>query len=491
MGALVAAVSKKKENVVPIVVTMLKELIHRGKDGHGIATPTSVITRTTIEEIELNDYDSTIALGYNLSVILPRDQLQPVQGDGFAFVFEGRLFPSPNLSGMSEVKEIAGKLSSDIVRNSIDILEKLDGSFVFAFAESNRLIAGREIFGVTPLYYGENETICAIASERKALWKIGIENVLPFLPGHLAVIDVKGFSFFGIKDLRIHSQKKLNIETGARALELLLLESTRKQVSDLERVAVAFSGGVDSCVVADLAENVGLDVQLISVCMEDKPELIFAEEAAKELDLPIHLQTYTTSNLKEILSKVLWLIEEPNPINVCIAIPFYWLAETASKLGHPVLLAGQGADELFGGYQRYLKEYTNSGTEIVEKRMFFDIKNAHSVNFQRDNKVCSYHGVELRMPFINIDVVDFSLRLPLQLKINSIEDRLRKRVLRKVASNREIPSLMADKPKKAIQYSTGVTKALQQLARSEGFTLKEYVKHIFNIVYPSVNSNKS
>jgi len=96
MGALVAAVNRKGENVVPMVVAMLRELKHRGNDCHGIATPASITTATTIEELNLKNCVSSIALGHNLSCILPRDQHQPVQGENFTVVFEGRLFPSPN-----------------------------------------------------------------------------------------------------------------------------------------------------------------------------------------------------------------------------------------------------------------------------------------------------------------------------------------------------------------------------------------------------------
>jgi len=464
---------------------MLRELKHRGNDCHGIATPSSATTATTIEELELKNCSSSIALGHNLSRILPWDQPQPVQGNGFTVVFEGRLFPSPNLPDLPEVKEIVGKLASNPLRNAGSIIEKLEGSYVFALAESSRIVAGRDVFGATPLYYGESENVCAVASERKALWKMGLEDVRSFPPGQLAVMDEHGFSFHPVKMLRMPPRETVDMETAARALQLLLLESTRKRVSDLEAVAVAFSGGVDSSVVAVLAENVGLDVQLVSVGLEGQREVLFAEEAAEALGLPLHLQTYTVSELEETLAKVLWLIEEPHVINACIAVPFYWLAETASKLGYPVLLAGQGADELFGGYQRYLTEYGKSGAEAVEQKMFYDVENAYRANFQRDNQVCSFSGVELRLPFIDCDVVDFSLRLPLRLKISSVEDRLRKRVLRRVARNLEIPSFMADKPKKAVQYTTGVTKALQHLAKDEGLTLREYVKKSFSMVYPS------
>jgi len=489
MGALVAAVNKKKENVVSTVVSMLRELTHRGNDSHGIATPDSVITASSIEELNIKDPVSSIALGHNLSRILPWDQPQPVQGNGFTVVFEGRLFPSPNLPDLPEVKEIVGKLASNPLRNAGSILESCEGSYVFAVADFNKIIAGRDVFGETPLYYGENDTVCAVASERKALWKMGLEDVRSFPPGQLAVMDSQGFSFHPIKELRMPPKETVDMETAARALQLLLLESTRKRVSDLEAVAVAFSGGVDSSVVAVLAENVGLDVQLVSVGFEGQREVMFAEEAAEALGLPLHLQTYTVNELEETLAEALWLIEEPHSVNACIAVPFYWLAETASKLGYPVLLAGQGADELFGGYQRYLTEYSRSGAEAVEQKMFHDIENAYRANFQRDNQVCSFHGVELRLPFIDRNVVDFALRLPLRLKLNSVEDRLRKRVLRRVARNLDIPSFMADKPKKAVQYTTGVTKALQHLAKDEGLTLREYVKKAFSRVYPSGDGN--
>ena len=483
MGALVAVVNKKKENVVPTVVAMLQELTHRGNNGHGIATPALATTATTLEDLKLKNCVSSIALGHNLSCILPRDSLQPVQGNGFTFVFEGRMFPASNLPDLSELKEFMTQLGSNPLKNASRILEKLGGSYVFAVVEAKKIVVGRDIFGATPLYYGENETVCAVASERKALWKLGLESVWSFPPGQIAIINEHGFFFHKVKELRMPPKEKLDMETAARALQVLLLKSTRKQVSDLEAVAVAFSGGVDSSVVAALAENVGLDVQLVSVGLKDQPEVMFTKEAAEALDLHLHLQTYTVSELEETLAKVLWLIEEPHVINACIAVPFYWLAETASKLGHPVLLAGQGADELFGGYQRYLTEYEKSGVEDVEQKMFYDVENAYNQNFQRDNQVCSYHGVELRLPFIDCDVVDFALRLPLRLKINSVEGKLKKRVLRKVAHNLEIPSFMADKPKKAVQYSTGVTKAFQRRVKAENLTLREYVEKAFSNVF--------
>jgi len=483
MGAIAAAVSKRDENVVPRITIMLRELTHRGADAHGVATPNLVVIAKSIKELITEDVESSAALGHNLSRILLRDRPQPVQGEGFSLVFDGRLFPSPNVS---EVDEVMEKLKPNPQRSAGYVIERFNGSYAFAIAYPNRVIAGRDTMGTSPLYYGENETTCAIASERKALWALEIKNVKSFPPGNLAEINPQGFSFKPIKTITQPPFEPLEMETAAKRLQELLWQSTRKRVSDVERVAVAFSGGLDSSVVALLARMCGANVHLISVGLEGQPEVRYAEVAAEALELPIHLQTYTMRDVEEVLPEVLWLIEEPDVVKVGVAVPFYWTAETASRLGHNVLLVGQGADELFGGYQRYLMEYKQSGVLAVQRAMYRDVTSSYEKNFQRDDQVCSFHKVELRLPFADSEVAHFALGLPLSLKIDSPTDRLRKRVLRRVAQSLGMPSFIANKTKKAIQYATGVDKALRRLAREKELTLRNMLREVFERVYPRV-----
>ena len=487
MGAMAAAVSKKGEDAVSTVVAMLKELTHRGNDAHGFSTPNSAVVTESVEEIALKNISSNVALGHNLSRILLKDQPQPVQGKGFTLVFEGRLFPSPILPEASKIVE---KLVPNPCRNISRIIDELEGSYVFAIAVSNKIIVGRDLFGTNPLYYGENDDARAVASERKALWTQGIGNVKSFPPGHVAVVDAQGFVFKPIKIITQPVHENVGIETAAKILQDLLLKSTRKRVSDTKKVAVAFSGGVDSSVIAVLAKTCGIEVQLVSVGLENQPEVEFAETAAEALGLPIHLKTYKRSDVEQILPKILWLIEEPDTVKASIAIPFYWTAENASKLGSNILLAGQGGDELFGGYQRYVRDYEQLGTETIQKIMYRDLARSYETNFQRDNQACSFHKVELRFPFVDRDVVRFSLGLPLSLKIKSAADRLRKRVLRQVACNIGLPPFIAGKTKKAIQYTTGVNKAIQRLAKRKGLTMREYVEEIFRRAYSILGTPK-
>jgi len=483
MGAMVVAVDRKGENAVLKVVSMLKELTHRGADAHGVATPNSVRMARSIEELSVGGINSSVALGHNLSQVVLRDRPQPVLSDDFALVFEGRMFPSPNVS---EVDYVVERLRGDPHKKAGGIIEELDGSYAFAIAQAKHVIVGRDSLGASPLYYGASRTTLAVTSEQKALWALGIKNVKSFPPGNLAVISAQGFAFYPIKTVVQPPIRSMEMKTAAKHLQELLLESVRERVSDVEELAVAFSGGLDSAVIATLAKTCGIDVHLVSVGLKDQPEIRHVKAAAEALKLPLQLQTYTIGNVEHVLAKVLWLIEEPDPLKVSIAIPLYWAAEVASKLGCRVLLAGQGGDELFGGYQRYLKVYTQSGARAVLEAMHHDIFLSYETNLQRDNQTCSFHRMELRLPFLDREVVRFSLSLPLRLKIESAEDRLRKRVLRRAATDLDIPLFISNKPKRAIQYATGVDKALRRLAKGEGLSLPDYVKKVFREVYPTV-----
>jgi asparagine synthase (glutamine-hydrolysing) len=484
LGAIAAAVNKKGKDAVAIVLSMLKQLKHRGTDAHGVATPNSVRTANSIEQITIKDMKSDIALGHNLSRILPEDRPQPVLGENFTLTFEGRLFPP---SGVSAIDVILGMLGSAPQMYANSIIKRLEGSYVYAIARQGRVIAGRDIMGITPMYYGENETSSAVASERKALWAVGIRDTKSFPPGNLALISAHGSAFQPIRTITYPPPRPLDMKTAAKHLQALLLESTKERLSDTKKVAVAFSGGLDSSLVAMLAKTCGVEAQLITVRLKDHRQLHHAKAAAEALELPLRIQTYNQDDVEQTLPKILWLIEEPDVMKVEVAIPIYWAAEMASKLKFRILLAGQGADEVFGGYQRYLKDYA-AGDEAVRDSMYHDVITSHEKNFQRDNQACSFHKVELRLPFADQGVVNYSLGLPIHLKIKSLEDPLRKRVLRLTAQNLGMPQFIVSRRKKAVQYATGVNKALRRLARRENLTLREYVKRVFREACPERES---
>jgi asparagine synthase (glutamine-hydrolysing) len=395
-----------------------------------------------------------------------------------AVVFDGRIYsPARRFSG---VETIAKRLQqADHVKACEVFLKEVEGDFSFIIAEPERIVAARDPVGVQPLYYGENRTVAALASNRRALWKLGIGEARSFPPGHLALVSREGFKFKPVKTPVYAQPKPVAMQEAAGTLQKLLERSVRMRVLGTHEVAVAFSGGLDSSVVAFLAKQCHVDVHLMHVSLQNQPETEDAKRAADALKLPLQVYLFREADVEKVVARVVELIEEPDPVKASIGVPFYWTAEKAAKADFKVLLAGQGADELFGGYQRYVNEYLLHGEDAVRKTMFNDVVRVHESNIERDVKICRFHDVELRLPFASYQIAEFALALPMELKIERKADSLRKLVLRRVSENIGLPASITEKPKKAVQYATGINAALKKIAKKQKATVREYVNNLF------------
>jgi len=481
MGAVIAVINKKSGNAKETAFAMLKMLEHSGVEAFGIASPTIVKIEKSVGLLQDEDINSPILIGHVFSKILMSDKPQPTKLENATLVFEGRIYP-PNTQ-LSDLEFATEKLEQNREENAEALIKNFEGNFAFAVTESDRLIAGRDSLGAYPLYYGENADVAALASERKALWKVGVERVSSFPPGHMAIVSKRGFKFKPAKTLAYPKIRQAAMQIAVEKLQRLLRQSIKERVSDLKDVAVAFSGGLDSSIIAFLARNFGIDVHLIFVSLKNQPEAQYAKEAAEALNLPLHIHFYNEKAVEDVLPKVLWLIEEPDPIKTSIGIPVFWTAEKASEMGFRVILAGQGADELFGGYKRHLNDYSQYGEEFVEKTIFNDIARMYKTNLERDSKICNFHNLELRLPFATYQLAKFAVSLPLQLKIESPNDMLRKIVLRKTAEDMGLSHFIANKQKRAIQYTTGVNKVVKRLAKQKGLATKDYLQKKFQTTF--------
>ncbi|MCW4025792.1 MAG: asparagine synthase-related protein [Candidatus Bathyarchaeota archaeon] len=360
-----------------------------------------------------------------------------------------------------------------------DFIAQADGDYTFFLLHKDWILAARDPVGVRPLYYGENSEVVALASNRRALWKLGIERAISFPPGNLAVISKEGIQFRPIKKLSYTPPQQITLENASAKLQSLLEQSVKSRLKGVSEVAVAFSGGLDSSLVAFLAKKLGVKVQLFHVSLENQPETEEAIKAAELLDLPLQVSLFKESDVEAVLPNVVELIEEADPVKASIGVPFFWTAQSAAEAGFKVMLAGQGADELFGGYQRYVTELCEYNEDKVRQTMFNDVVGIHESNLERDLKICGYHDVELRVPFGEFALARFAMSLPCELKFNAVADSERKILLRRAALDLGLPTLMVEKPKKAVQYSTGINNAVKRIAKKHGKTVSQYIEELF------------
>jgi len=229
----------------------------------------------------------------------------------------------------------------------------------------------------------------------------------------------------------------------------------------------ALSGGVDSTLVAQLARR-----ECVAVGLSNSHDLRQARHAADILNFSCTFVTITPTEIASELPVVIGAIPLKDPVNVSIALTLYFVARWAGEHGYQRILTGQGADELFGGYSRYLE--TPTLAEDLE-RDFLGLEQ----QADRDQTVAALHGTYLSMPYMDVRVVRAARAIPAQEKV---QGGRRKIPLRKVAE-RHIPPEFAWYEKKAMQYGSGVWKVLQKLARKNGYksSIQDYIDQISRV----------
>jgi asparagine synthase (glutamine-hydrolysing) len=248
------------------------------------------------------------------------------------------------------------------------------------------------------------------------------------------------------------------------------------------KIAVAFSGGLDSAVTAAVAKKVGVELEAVSVGLSGSSELSTVEKFAKELGVPITVETFTPDSLEEYIRRVIWLIEEPNLMKVSVAIPLHWAAKVAARRGCGLMLCGQGSDELYGGYYKYARTLDNKGRGALAAELYRSVIESSEVNYERDDQATSPFPIELRTPFADPDLIRFSLTIPSAFKVKEGNDQTRKWVLRNVAKMFGVPDDMVWRRKKAIQHGTGVENAIRKLGKSHGLTADEFLAKTYEEV---------
>jgi asparagine synthase (glutamine-hydrolysing) len=238
-----------------------------------------------------------------------------------------------------------------------------------------------------------------------------------------------------------------------------------------EIVDRALSGGVDSSLIAALA-----GLPCIAIGTTGSHDLNRARTAAGLIGLDCSYIDIGDDDVQEGLHAVLHVLPRITPVEAAIGISQYLITRSAAELGFQRVLSGQGADELFGGYARYLTS-PDPGADF--KRDFYSL--LHQV--ARDQAVAACHKTRFSLPYLDTRVVRAARSIPVEEKL---KDGVRKWPLRAVAA-RHIPPEIAWYEKKAMQYGSGVWKTLQRFARNNGY--KKSVQGYINQVIAEQSGN--
>ncbi|MEA2472605.1 MAG: hypothetical protein QOE06_520 [Thermoleophilaceae bacterium] len=296
-----------------------------------------------------------------------------------------------------------------------DALSELNGMFAFVAAgHDGRFVAARDPVGIKPLYWARRGHEVLFASEMHVFdvdWQPYVE---PFPPGCAWTPD-HGLVRFAraLPDDPAPAPEHRWISGTREAL----VGSVHRQLMGDVPVGVFLSGGLDSSLVAAIAARVlagrGERLKTFAVGTPGSPDLAAARRVAEHLWTEHHETTYTAEEALEALPGVVRSIESFDPGLVRSAVPNYMLARATAE--HvKVVLTGEGADELFAGYD-YMREFTDpAGLHAELERTVCSL---HNLNLQRCDRVTMAHGLEARVPFLDREVIDWAMSLPAEAKV--------------------------------------------------------------------------
>ncbi|MDD1769207.1 MAG: asparagine synthase-related protein [Methanomassiliicoccales archaeon] len=244
-----------------------------------------------------------------------------------------------------------------------------------------------------------------------------------------------------------------------------LISAVDEQVAR-RNAALLFSGGLDSSVLAAIMVNRS-SLTLYTVGIDKSHDLVVAEETAALLDLPWVGLVVDEDDIMRSIILVSRLISTKNPLTISFEMPLCLVSERVKEV---LLVCGQGADELFGGYARYLR----MSSDQLRMSMKGDLTRLIDVGLKNERRIADQYGKELLHPFLHPGVVDCAKAIPAE---EHIQDGVRKVVLRDVGLSLGLGEI-AMREKKAAQYGSGIMKVMKAAARRKGMALAPFIEDI-------------
>ncbi|NQV12898.1 MAG: hypothetical protein HQ530_01190 [Parcubacteria group bacterium] len=253
-----------------------------------------------------------------------------------------------------------------------------------------------------------------------------------------------------------------------------IVQAVENSLRGKDKIAVAFSGGVDSTLLAKVCQDLGKDITLLTIGFPGASDIEWAERVAGELDLPLTIKELNREDLAENIKELAGKMDFPGVRDFEIALSLYIVFRFVASKGFETILTATGLDALFCGFDKTRRILQEQGRGELDKLNQEVIDHARATE-KTFADLAAGLGIEKINPFMSTDFIDFTREIPTELKVIDEHDRVRKHILREVAIELGTPESAAMRPKKAIQYSTRIDRVVKKMARAAGRSREEYI----------------
>ena len=457
MCGIVCAFNIKGDNEIvrSNVLKMAQKVRHRGPDWSGIYSSKSAILAH--ERLAIVDPTS------GKQPILSEDGLKAIAVNGEIYnhkILRETFTSDYNFRTESDCEVLLALYE----KKGVKFLNDLNGIFAFALYDSSKdkYFIARDHMGIIPLYMGwDNDDIFYVSSELKSLE--GVCNKIElFPPGHYIESDSMDLKkWFNPEWVSYENVAESN--TSIKAIHDSLSAAVKRQLMSDVPYGVLLSGGLDSSITSALAKKFSSkrvesddkqdawwpQLHSFSVGLKDAPDLKAAKIVADHIGTIHHEINFTVQEGIDAIRDVVYHLETYDITTIRASTPMYLLARAIKSLGIKMVLSGEGADELFGGYLYFHKAPNEKEfhEETVRK-----LEKLHQYDCLRANKSLAAWGIEGRVPFLDKEFIEVAMRLNPKDKMIT-EDKMEKWVLRK-AFEPYLPKSVAWRQKE--QFSDGV-----------------------------------
>jgi len=240
-----------------------------------------------------------------------------------------------------------------------------------------------------------------------------------------------------------------------------LLDNIKNAISETvpgKKIGIAYSGGVDSTLISKICFDMDYDITLLTIGFPESHDILFAKQVNEFLKYPHHILEIDSETFPTVSSKINQIIQTDNLSWNENSIAFYYVSKLAQSLSLDTVITANGIDELFCGYNAYREAFSEGESKIhqvMNEKLENELKMMKAVNL-----VASEFGVTILQPLLHSKFIDYAKNIPISEKIHDSEDLYRKHIIRKLASQINVPEISCTKRKKALQYGSKIHKAL-------------------------------
>ena len=447
-------VKQKTEELRPQILEMSKKIRHRGPDWSGIFSN-----------------EKAILAHERLAIVDPASGKQPLFSEDKRYVLaaNGEIYNHKEIrSQFEESYTFLTQSDCEVIISLYQekgdaFLDDLNGIFGFAIYDTQKdeYLVARDHMGIIPLYMGwDKQGTFYVASELKALEGY-CNKIEVFPPGHYYTRE-KGLQKWYTRDWMEYEAVKEN-ETSIKELQIALEDAVHRQLMSDVPYGVLLSGGLDSSITSAIAKKYASkriesgdredawypQLHSFSIGLEGSPDLAAAKKVSDHIGTIHHEITFTIQEGLDAIKDVIYNLETYDITTVRASTPMYLMARVIKSMGIKMVLSGEGADEIFGGYLYFHKA---PDAEEFHKETVRKLDKLYQYDCLRANKSLMAWGIEGRVPFLDKEFMDIAMRLNPQDKMINGE-RMEKWVLRK-AFEEYLPKEVAWRQKE--QFSDGV-----------------------------------